>query len=209
MPAILDWFDGRMGAWQVSSLGLRGDLGLDVRLAWRPWIPYQFACDKAEEHDAIRHEQVFERGQVDEAAGDVEDKPQGQYEDALTCQRPPVHVRATRILVAFPGSSSDTLPDARTGFGCPDWRDAGGSRRGARHLVRAEGRPPFLTWGDAHSGAEPGFCSKDALSASTVMVRSLTANRRQIGVPRRHTPYDTNLPRWRTSVSLSPEGSRW
>ena len=41
---------------------------------------------------------------------------------------------------------------------------------------------------NAQLGAELGFCSKDALSASTVMVRSLTANRRQIGVPRRHTP---------------------
>jgi hypothetical protein len=37
----------------------------------------------------------------------------------------------------------------------------------------------------------------------------LTANRRQIGVPERHTPYDTNLPGWRPSVSLSPEGCRW
>jgi hypothetical protein len=53
------------------------------------------------------------------------------------------------------------------------------------------------------------FRSKDALSASSVMVRSLTANRRQIGVPRRHTPYDTSLPRWQTSVWLSPAGWRW
>lgn len=51
-------------------------------------------------------------------------------------------------------------------------------------------------------------CSKDALSASTVMVRSLMANRRQIGVPKRHTPYDTSLPRCRTSVSPSPEDCR-
>ena len=61
----------------------------------------------------------------------------------------------------------------------------------------------------AHSGAELGFRSKDALSASTVMVRSLMANRRQIGVPSRHTPYATSLPRWRTNVSLSLEGCRW
>ena len=60
-----------------------------------------------------------------------------------------------------------------------------------------------------HPGAAPGPRSKDAWRASTVMVRSLTANRRQIGVPRRQTPYDTSLARWRTSVWPSPAGCRW
>jgi single-stranded DNA-binding protein len=47
---------------------------------------------------------------------------------------------------------------------------------------------------NAYPGAERGSRSKDALSASTVTVRSLTASRRKIGVPRRHTPYDISLP---------------
>ena len=68
--------------------------------------------------------------------------------------------------------------------------------------------PRIEAGGGAHPGAEPGFRSKDALSASIVIVRSLTAKRRQIGVPRRHMPYDTSLPRWRTSVSLAPDGWR-
>jgi hypothetical protein len=70
-----------------------------------------------------------------------------------------------------------------------------------QHGIPSAWRAEMLT-----QEAELELPSKDALRASIVVVRSLTANRRQIGVPRRQTPYDINLARWRTSVSPSPEG---
>ena len=86
-------------------------------------------------------------------------------------------------------------------------------RRAAAYLVARPAAlplpPRFRFPRRAHPGAAPGPRSKDAWRASTVMVRSLTANRRQIGVPRRQTPYDTSLARWRTSVWPSPAGCRW
>ena len=148
--AILDWFfDEAWEAWQWSiPSGLRGrsrtrcpvghgaatnPVSVRVRQSRRAGPPYGV-------------NRTLNGGEVQQAAGEVQDKPQRQRDDALTCQRPPVHAFRLRgltvILVSLFQSATrhvvrrpDMPPKVKAPKPCPR-RVRVARARGERHDVR-------------------------------------------------------------------------